>query len=178
MKNFPIKIQEDLIVEGENVKGKTFWVSRAVCAAAFLFCYYNNDWYVLATKRGQGCPNYQGYWCCPCGYIDYNETVKQGVEREVYEETGLKAGENIRIAWMEPTINDSPDSDDNQNITFRYAGTVSIPVASRATLPEIASTYSEENEVSEVKWISVGEIGNYKWAFNHKKLILETFKKI
>lgn len=35
MKNFPIKIQEDIVVDGENMKGKTVWHSRS-CAVADL----------------------------------------------------------------------------------------------------------------------------------------------
>lgn len=28
-------------------------------------------------------------WCIPCGYVEYDEDVREAVKREVYEETGL-----------------------------------------------------------------------------------------
>ena len=62
MKNFPIKVQEDTIINGENMKGKTFWVSRSCAVAVFVFANIKGIWYVLANQRGKGCPDYQGYW--------------------------------------------------------------------------------------------------------------------
>lgn len=35
----------------------------------------------------------------------------------------------------------------------------------------------EINEVEQVKWIPVKDISNYKWAFNHDKIITEMIKK-
>lgn len=29
----------------------------------------------------------------------------------------------------------------------------------------------EDNEVEEVKWIDIRKLNNYKWAFNHNKII-------
>ncbi|MBD3235981.1 MAG: NUDIX domain-containing protein [Candidatus Eisenbacteria bacterium] len=33
---------------------------------------------------------YPGSWCLPCGYIDYDEEVREAAEREMREETGLE----------------------------------------------------------------------------------------
>lgn len=30
-----------------------------------------------------------GAWCIPCGYIEHDEEIRAGVERELHEETGL-----------------------------------------------------------------------------------------
>lgn len=167
MRNFPITIKEDLFVDGENMNGKTFWISRSVCVAVFLFAKINNNWYVLANKRGKGCPNYVGYWNCPCGYVDYNETLLEAAKRELHEESGLD--KDLIISWMSPTVNDKEN-----NITFRYAASIS----NIEQLPNLVSTYSETDEIAELEWISVGEIDNYQWAFNHHDLILEMFKNI
>ena len=167
MKNFPVTIKEDLFVDGENMNGKTFWISRSVCVAIFLFIQIDNRWYVAANRRGEGCPDYIGYWNCPCGYVDYGETILEAAKRELFEECGLD--KNLIISWMSPTINDKED-----NITFRYAASVSNPDG----LPTLVSTYSEDREISELKWIPIDEIGNYQWAFNHRELIIENFKKI
>lgn len=42
MKNFPIKITEDITVDGENMKGKTVWHSRSCAAAIFVFSNMND----------------------------------------------------------------------------------------------------------------------------------------
>lgn len=32
---------------------------------------------------------YQGLWCIPCGYLEYDEDLYEGLQREFKEETGL-----------------------------------------------------------------------------------------
>ena len=56
MKNFPVTIKEDLFIGGENMNGKTFWISRSMAVAMFVFTKLDSQWYILATKRGKGCP--------------------------------------------------------------------------------------------------------------------------
>lgn len=45
--------------------------------------------YFLANKRGTETPDFQGYWNCPCGYIDFDETEEDAVCREIMEETDM-----------------------------------------------------------------------------------------
>jgi len=33
--------------------------------------------------------SYPGLWCIPCGYVEYDEDVRDAVKREFLEETGL-----------------------------------------------------------------------------------------
>jgi ADP-ribose pyrophosphatase YjhB (NUDIX family) len=35
--------------------------------------------------------SYAGSWCIPCGYVEWNEEVRQAARRELQEETGLEA---------------------------------------------------------------------------------------
>ncbi len=44
--------------------------------------------HILMVRRAQGI-DYAGLWCIPCGYVEYEEDVRDGVMREVKEETGL-----------------------------------------------------------------------------------------
>lgn len=41
---------------------------------------------VLLGRRAR---NPAGTWCIPCGYLEVDEDVREGLEREVLEETGL-----------------------------------------------------------------------------------------
>ncbi len=80
MKNFKVISKED---------EKEYWISRSAVMTA-VFATINNKICVLANKRGFGTPDYQDYWNCQCGYLDWNETTKRAAQREVYEETGYK----------------------------------------------------------------------------------------
>ena len=84
MKNYPITIET-----GEHA-GETVWVHRSIAVAGFIFCKINDEWCVLANQRGEGAPDFQGYWNCPCGYLDFDETLAEACSREIYEETGVK----------------------------------------------------------------------------------------
>lgn len=120
----------------------------------------NNKWHVLANKRGEGTPDFQGYWNCPCGYLDYNETTEEAAIRETLEETGLILDE---ASFFE--FDDSPKSN-LQNVTFMYYSVVEKPEYSIEK-----SRGGEEKEVDSVKWIPISEIDNFIWAFNHDRLI-------
>ena len=66
-------------------------------------------------------------------------------------------------------INDNPNDDKRQNVTFRYRCTIKENIEDI----NLTSKNSEEEEVSSIKWIPIDDIDNYKWAFNHDKIIKE-----
>lgn len=179
MKNFPVKVTEDTIIDGENLRGKTFWISRACCVAVFVFTKYNNEWYILANQRGEGCPDYQRYWNCPCGYVDYNETIEKAAKRELYEESGILIENPITYGYMlnlrNIGFNDSPN-DNKQNITFRFVGELICSFIDPFKM--LTSEHSETNEIADQRWIPLKDIGKYDWAFEHDKLIFEMFRKL
>lgn len=156
MKNFPIKID-----------GIEYWISRSVAVAAFIFTKdKNNNLCVLANKRGSGTPDFQGYYNCPCGYLDYDETTIQAVHREVFEETGVVCPKFMSIFSV-----DSNPRSNKQNVTLNYYGKVEDPIQ---TLP----SGGEINEVSEVRWINVNTLDRYQWAFSHDKIISKIVSEI
>ena len=44
---------------------------------------------VLLGRRADNA-SYPGLWCIPCGYVEYDEEVRQAAYREFLEETGLQ----------------------------------------------------------------------------------------
>ena len=42
---------------------------------------------ILLGQRARG--EYKGSWCIPCGYVEYDEDVREAAIREFKEETGL-----------------------------------------------------------------------------------------
>ena len=97
-------------------KDKEYWVSRSIAISAFIFANdIEGNTYVLAIKRGKGTPDYQGMYCCPCGYVDWNENIYQAACREIKEETGVfLIPSDLEIIG----INSSP-LENRQNITVR-----------------------------------------------------------
>lgn len=152
------------ITEGEHA-GKTLWSGRYCAVAAFVFLIDEGKVYILANKRGSGTPDYQGYWNCPCGFIEADESAEEACSREVLEETGYKIPANkFKLFGVET----EPEKCNNGNITLRYR-----TIVEKDELENINTLSGEENEVDEIKWIPINEIDNYLWAFGHKERINE-----
>jgi ADP-ribose pyrophosphatase YjhB (NUDIX family) len=45
---------------------------------------------LLGKRSGNGC-KYEGHWSIPCGRVERGESTLKGAERELFEETGIKA---------------------------------------------------------------------------------------
>lgn len=154
LKNFPTVVD-----------GKTYWISRSVAVVGFVFARVNKQLCILANKRGEGTPDFQGKWNVPCGYLDYDETGEEGCVREIFEETGVK---------LNPTdmkfiqVNTDPVNSNRQNVSLRYRTYLSEEFAKNITF---TNKNSESNEVDDIRWIPIKDIDNYEWAFNHNELI-------
>lgn len=162
MKNFSIK----------NSDGEIYWISRSVAVSSFILCKFPEGWKVLANKRGKGAADFQGYWNCPCGYLDFDETTKEAAIREVFEETGVKVPKHRLTFWK---FIDSP-SQNRQNVTFRYYAIldnqpsyISVSMGDRG---------GEVDEVEMVGWISVEDLDKYEWAFGHKEIIRDLIEHL
>lgn len=161
--NFPLKY-----------KGRTIWHSRACAVAGFVFAKNRmGEWCILANQRGEGTPDFQGMWNCPCGFIDFNETGSKACAREIYEECGLRiVGEGL-IKFLE--VNDDPEDSNNQNITLRYYAKIEDLKAEDMLLG--STGLGEKNEVEERLWIPMSHLDDYKWAFNHKNIIKSIYNR-
>lgn len=167
MKNFSI------ILDGT---GREFWISRSIAAVACILAKdLRGNVYVLAVQRGEGTPDpeYVGAYCMPCGYLDFDETIKEAAQREVKEETGITFPiSDFKLV----NINDNPNSDKRQNVTFRFLVKSDVPIEDLGKL--ITTKNAEKDEVLDVTFIKLSEINNFRWAFNHEELIKEiSFKK-
>ena len=141
------------------------WYSRSVAVASFIFCKDKmGEWCVLASERGKGTPDYQGYWNCPCGYLDWNERLSDAAHRETLEETGVNIpADEFKVVG----INDSP-SENRQNVTVRHR-----VIIGKKTIDDFTFSHdgNEQDEVGEIRWIPLKLVNAYKWAFGHDKLI-------
>jgi len=160
--------------QGYNADGtKGPWFSRSVAMATAVFLNDNGKWYVLANQRGQGTPDYQGWWNLPCGYLDYNEDALDGARREVYEETGIK----IKRSQMKDMGYSSDPRQNRQNVCFRFAAFLK---GSPNDYP-FSKDNMEQNEVGGIKWVPIEQINTIQWAFGHNRILqdfLNSFKHI
>ena len=168
--------------EIEDKQGRKFWISRSIVVIPFTFKVVNDIIYALIEKRGSSVSS-TGKWCCPCGYLDFDETLEEACVREVREETGV----NIDINDVHfINYNSSPD-ESRQNIGMRFVCFVS---------PDTdfdMSKIETKDEVDELRWLKVGELQNMgkylwidngsiensgiKWAFGHNQLIRFVLKE-
>ena len=143
------------------------WFSRSMATSLFVFCRDKNGLiHVLASERGKGTPDFQGYWNCTCGYLDFNETTKQCALRELREETGVIIDEdNLRFTGYE----DSPTAN-HQNVTFRFGAFIGDKTIDDFVF---SKKENEKDEVGRIAWIPINQIDKYDWAFGHKARIVE-----
>lgn len=95
----------------------------------------------------------QGKWGLPGGYFDRNESLKEGVKREIMEETGWEV-DDIQLF----RIVDHPDRphEDRQNVDFVF------------TAKAIKQIGTSDEEVSETNWFPLDALPSADLiAFDH-----------
>jgi 8-oxo-dGTP pyrophosphatase MutT (NUDIX family) len=165
-----------------EIDGKTIWHSRSVAVVGVIVVYKDNIPYILVSKRGENTPEEQGKMNLVTGYLDWDETAPEAFCRECWEETGFnverysKEFEILKNNLNEPwQISTNPKTKNKlQNVSLRYG----VILKTEKELPELTTEYNEiEGESEEPMWMPLSNINNYKWAFNHDKLIQEYVRK-
>jgi 8-oxo-dGTP pyrophosphatase MutT (NUDIX family) len=144
--------------------GKIQWISRSVAVVAVV------KWMdkFLVVKRGPAVSN-PNKWCVPCGYLDWNESASECVVREVYEESGLDLRNYDVTGSDQPyELVTEPSVNWKQDIAIHFLVTVNSE-----TEPITDYSKVDDEETLDIKWITVDELSNYKFAFNHDKRILK-----
>lgn len=167
---------ENKCIKGED--GQSYWISRSPAVTGLIYVYNSSEdqYYVAIVKRGKGAPDYNGYYCAPCGYSNWNETLYDGMRREVFEEIGL----NLELhkneldddydvedfGEVQPIFINSDPKSNKQNITAYFAYLISSE-----TLPELSMENSEPDESEEVLWVKMEDLDKYEFCFGHLEKI-------
>ena len=120
---------------------------------AVVFGYEEGKISVLLIRRKYD--PYKGQWAIPGGFVKNNESLEDSVERELYEETGIK------INYLEQLYSFGKLDRDPRGrvVSIAYFGLVRPN-----TFKIIASTDAEE-----VAWFSIDELP--KLAFDHEEIL-------
>ena len=151
----------------KDVNGKEYWISRSTVVIPVVFKLDENtgDIYTLVEKRGPAV-SHTDEWCCPCGYLDWDEDTKQACQREVLEETGIELNPE-KILFVEA---DSTPNSTNQTIDFWYMCWVDNN--SDVNPNKIQSA----DEVQYARWLKVANV--YKSGLFKRKINVTIYKKI
>ena len=113
------------------------------------------DGRLLLVKRA---PNLSegGKWGLPGGFLDRDETVADGVLRELFEETGW-TGRVVSLL----RVNSRPDRphEDRQNVAFDFV------------IEPIAKQGEPDAESSDVQWMTLEHVLSLDLAFDHMETV-------
>jgi len=167
------------IKEGEH-KGVTLWSGRYTAICGIVVYRIGGKLHFLANKRGEGAPDYQGYWNLPCGFLEGYESAEEGCVREVFEECGvlIKDPKHFELHNVET----EPEKCNNGNVTLRYICYIDNEdnydniVDDKELVLDPNGIFADRrggelDEVIDVLWISEDDYRNYQWAFNHREII-------
>ena len=113
---------------------------------------------VLLIERG-GEP-YKGCWAFPGGFLEMDETVRQGAVRELEEETGLKIGEVHQIGAYSRVDRDPR----GRTITVAYLAVVDAPIA-----------VIGQDDAAKAQWFPLSALPEL--AFDHDEIMRDAIKK-
>ncbi len=131
-------------------------------AVAATVAIFNSDAQILIGKRWARTRAFPNFWCLPGGMIEAKcddhpgETIETTALREVLEEANIAlTQEQLQLF----DVNSHPDLDPR-------AHTVNVCYWTIAELEQLMGM-SAGDDLVELKWIDVEDLGNYEMAFNH-----------
>ena len=118
---------------------------------------------ILLVERGR--EPLKGYWSLPGGVLETGESLKDGIRREVREETGLEI-EPLEIAEVFERIM----RDAEGQAEYHY---VLIDYICRVT----GGTLGAADDSSAVAWVKRGDLGDYKLTEGTLPVIERTYNR-
>jgi 8-oxo-dGTP diphosphatase len=111
---------------------------------------------ILVVKRKRN--PFKDELAIPGGFVNQNETVEQAAVREIMEETALP----IRLKEILGVYSDPKRDPRKHIITTVFIG----EIIGNKKIEPVAG-----DDASAIKWISIGSISDFKFAFDHKKIL-------
>jgi ADP-ribose pyrophosphatase YjhB (NUDIX family) len=109
------------------------------------------------ARRARGV--YQGDWCIPCGYVEYDEDVREAAYREFLEETGLR----VEIGEVYAVYSNFHDPA-SHSVGIWFLGSV------------LEGTLRAADDVDQVAWVPLSEVPD-NLAFPTDRLVVERLRR-
>ncbi|MGB6482937.1 MAG: NUDIX hydrolase [Candidatus Acidiferrales bacterium] len=123
-----------------------------------------HDSQVLLIRRGQ--PPLEGRWSIPGGILEIGETIAEGIERELKEETGIQVRVLDLIEIYENVLRDKENEPRYHFVILDY-------------LCEFAEgTARPGGDVTEVVWTSEQQLGSLAVTGAAKRVIRKAFSAV
>lgn len=163
---------ESYVIPDGPHKGETWWNGCLSGCSGITLGYFHQDFYILGNERGRGCSEESGKWNLPCGFIEPDENGQECISREIREECGIFIPPK---EFRQLETETEPSRRHKGHITVRYIALIdeNTEGIDCSEFGNIGSTGGEKDEVSQRKWIKLGEYQNYRWAFVHAEVIKE-----
>jgi 8-oxo-dGTP diphosphatase len=130
-----------------------FWQNPVVGVAVIVM----DDDRIVLGRRARGV--YQGAWCIPCGYVEYDEDVRKAAQREFQEETGLV----VRVGDVY-TVHSNFHNPTMHSVGIWFHGTV------------IGGTLCPDDDLDQVSYVSLHRLPD-NLAFPTDRLVLEQLRQ-
>lgn len=166
--------KNDQPIEGSEFIG---WHSRSLAVVVIITDPEHKHF--LVEKRGLGCPDNVGKICLPCGYLNWDETLKDAAIREVWEETGMFL-KHDQLHMLQ--INDSVDNN-RQNVSVYFMAEIDGDCILDKLNNESINTNTEVrggegNECEKIMWVTYNYVNCYRndFCFNHNDVIKKVYE--
>lgn len=102
-------------------------------------------------------------WSLPGGRLEQGETIREGLQREFWEETGLE----VQVQELLYLCDVKPSSYKVIHITFlvsRTGGTITLPTNEK-----------DENPIFDVKFVPIAKLTDYGFSSDFQKIVENKF---
>lgn len=132
-----------------------------VAVDAIVFGYRDGQLYVLLIKQKYG--SLKDQWAIPGGFVKDDEGLKDAVNRELYEETGVQLSSLEQLY----TFGDEIDRDPRLRV---------ISVAYFGTVNPTQLNLQAGTDAKDAEWFEISTIPHL--AFDHNKIIAKAFERL
>ena len=108
--------------------------------------------FLLAKRKN---PPGAGTWSIPGGKLELGEPTVAGGARELFEETGLRAGIHVAMSDRSFTTSDAIYRDPNGNVLFHY---LIAQLWAGVIHPNAVERAQASDDVSELGWFTLSEV--------------------
>lgn len=151
-----------------DTEGNACWNSRSVAVVVVPFFRCNRNTYLPLGVRADHLSE-AGKWGLPCGFIDWNESARDCVRRETYEELGIDLLDYGSIPEQPSYVVTEPNPSEGDVISLRFYLCFDTKI-----LPKLRVS----DEVKKVSWVKPfhRDFCILDMAFNQKEVVQDAKK--